>query len=470
MVDKKIGVLIIALLVSLSFISLISAEGLEIQKEIVSSLAIPELNLPAIFNLHITNTNQTDIFRFYSLVGVDLEPTENITLSGGETTIIQLKAYPRFPVQISPNYYSFEYKIKGVYTPIQTDKIAMTIVKLKDAFDLKFDNVNPDSETAILNFKNLGGHAFEKVNLDLSSAFFTNSQEFALAANEVKRIEIAIDRDKMSKLLAGQYVVDAKLVVNSVDATTNTILTFDEVPGITTIELKKGIMLSRLEIEKKNDGNVKTEVTTVITRNLFSALFTSFTIEPDRRDISKFHANYVFSRALSPGDSLRVVATTNWWVFLGALLIIIIIWYVIDEYIRNKIVLKKRVSLVKTKGGEFALKVSILVRARDFVEKIRIIDRLPPMVKVFEKDGLTSSPYKLDERNRRLEWNIQALSAGEERTLSYIIYSKIGVVGKYELPSTEAIYEYKGRIKETDSNHAFLLNETKKLEPLKNKF
>ena len=141
----------------------------------------------------------------------------------------------------------------------------------------------------------------------------------------------------------------------------------------------------------------------------------------------------------------------------------------IDEYIRNKIVLTKRVSIVKTKGGEFALRVNIVVRARDFVEKIRIIDRLPPMVKVFEKDGLTSSPYKIDERNRRLEWNVQALSAGEERVLNYIIYSKIGVVGKYELPATEAIYEYKGRIKESESNRAFLLNETKR-EIVQNKF
>ncbi len=461
MVGKKIGVLIALLSLAL-ILSFISAGTLDIKKDVVSSMAIPELNLPAIYSVLITNTNGTDIFRIYSLVGVDLEPSDNITISGGETRAITLKAYPRFPTQISPNYYSFEYKIKGVYTPIQTDKIAMTIVKLKDAFGLEFEDINPDSETAILNFKNLGGHQFDKINLALSSEFFTSSQEFPLAPAETKKIEITLDRAKMKTLFAGPYVVDAKITVAGVGASSNPILTFSEKPGIKTTETKKGRMLIRYDIEKKNEGNVKTDVTIIITRNLFSGLFTSFNIDPDRTETKRFHTDYVFSRELAPGDSLRVSVTTNWWIFLGVLLVIIIILYIIDEYIRNKVVLTKRVSIVRTKGGEFALRVNIVVRARDFVEKIRVLDRLPPMVKVFEKNGLSSSPYKVDERNRRLEWDIQALSAGEERILTYIIYSKIGVVGRYELPSTEAIYEYKGRIKEASSNRAFLLNETKK--------
>ncbi len=468
MIDKKIGVFVAAVFSLALILSFASAESLSIKKEIVSAQAIPELNLPAIYNLKITNINETDIFTMYSLVGVDIQPAEGITISGGETKDIVLKAYPKFPIEISPNYYSFEYKIKGIYTPIQTDKLAMTIVKLKDAFGLEFESINPDSETTILNFKNLGGHSFDKISLELSSAFFESSQEFALAPSETKRIEITLDREKMKSLFAGQYVVDAKMTVNGVEASPSSILTFEEMPGIKTTEARQGYMLARYEIEKKNEGNVKTEVTTVITRNLFSALFTSFNVEPDRKEIVGFHVNYVFSRDLSPSDSLRVVATTNWWIFLGAILIIIVIWYVVDEYIRNKIVLQKRVSFVKTKGGEFALKITIKARARDFVEKIRILDRLPPMAKVFEKYTSTI-PYKIDERARRLEWNIQALAAGEERILNYIIYSKIGVVGRYELPSTEAIYEYKGRIKEASSNRAFFLNETK-VEAQNNRF
>ncbi|MDP1729127.1 MAG: hypothetical protein Q8L27_02915, partial [archaeon] len=378
-----------------------------------------------------------------------------------ETKTITLEAYPRFPIRVSPNYYSFEYKIKGVYTPIQLDKLSMTIVKLKDAFGMDFDEINPESEYATVHFKNLGGHSFDNIKVQLTSEFFDYSQEFALAPGESKLFTIELNREKMSKLFAGQYVVDSKITVNELEQTATPILTFIEKPGIESTESEKGLMLVRHEMQKNNAGNTKAAVTIVETKNLFSSLFTSFNVEPDRKEYSFFHVNYVFSRELSPGDSLIVNSTTNWWILLGVILIIIMVWYFIDEYIRNKVVVNKQISLVRTKGGEFALKITLHLKARDFIEKIRILDRLPPMVKVFEKFNLDGTPFKIDERTRRLEWNIQALGAGEERTLSYIIYSKIGVVGKYELPSTSVFYEYKGRIKEANSNRAFYSNESK---------
>ncbi|MDP1729369.1 MAG: hypothetical protein Q8L27_04155, partial [archaeon] len=58
---KKLGVLIIAVFSLLMVLSFASAE-LNIKKTIVSAQAIPELNLPAIYTLEITNLNGTDIF------------------------------------------------------------------------------------------------------------------------------------------------------------------------------------------------------------------------------------------------------------------------------------------------------------------------------------------------------------------------------------------------------------------------
>ena len=69
------------------------------------------------------------------------------------------------------------------------------------------------------------------------------------------------------------------------------------------------------------------------------------------------------------------------------------------------------------------------------------------MVKLFDQYGLTR-PDRIDERLKMLEWNVSGMSKGEERVFSYIVYSKIGVVGKFELPQTGAIYEYLGKIKE----------------------
>jgi len=46
--------------------------------------------------------------------------------------------------------------------------------------------------------------------------------------------------------------------------------------------------------------------------------------------------------------------------------------------------------------------------------------------------------------------------------VSYIVYSKIGVLGKFALPPTTAIYEKEGKIKETESNKAYFMAEERK--------
>jgi hypothetical protein len=274
---------------------------------------------------------------------------------------------------------------------------------------------------------------------------------------EEKVLEINLDKDKIKDLFAGPYIVNIKIKSDSISSDTSAILKFEEKSGIETTEIKEGWILRRYEIEKFNRGNMNTEVSVLIKKNIISALFTTLNVAPDRKEFNGLSVSYLYNREISPGESLRVVAKTNWWILLIILVVVLLILYFFNRYIKEKIVLSKRVSFVKTKGGEFALKVSIKVKARDYVERIRLIDRLPPMVKVFEGYGI--APGKVDERNRRLEWNIQALAKGEERTYSYIIYSKIGVMGRFELPRANVIYEFEGKLKDAASNDVFYSNE-----------
>jgi hypothetical protein len=81
-----------------------------------------------------------------------------------------------------------------------------------------------------------------------------------------------------------------------------------------------------------------------------------------------------------------------------------------------------------------------------------------PLVKVFDRfEG--EHPTRVDETSRRIEWKFEKLEEGEKRVLSYLIYSKVGVIGKFALPSTTAIYEKDGEIHETTSNKAFFVTE-----------
>jgi len=120
--------------------------------------------------------------------------------------------------------------------------------------------------------------------------------------------------------------------------------------------------------------------------------------------------------------------------------------------------IKKKINYVRTKGGEFALKVQLKVKARRYVERIKVDDRIPHLVSLYDKFGAVT-PDKIDSTNRRLEWNVDSLNPGEERIFSYIVYSKIGVVGKFELPAAKAIYEREGKIKSSVSNRSFFVNE-----------
>lgn len=45
------------------------------------------------------------------------------------------------------------------------------------------------------------------------------------------------------------------------------------------------------------------------------------------------------------------------------------------------------------------------------------------------------------------------------RTLSYIIYSKVGVLGRFALPVARAVYQREGKVYEAGSNQAFLVTE-----------
>ena len=149
---------------------------------------------------------------------------------------------------------------------------------------------------------------------------------------------------------------------------------------------------------------------------------------------------------------------TNWLFPLLVILFIATIVILTKQYSKTNLVLKKKVSFVKAKGGEFALKVSIFVVAKKYIEKVSIIDKLPPLVKIYERFG-GEKPSRINEKGKKVEWEFEKLEAGEIRMLSYIIYSKIGVMGKFALPATTAIYERNGEISESKSNRAFFIAE-----------
>jgi len=447
--NKKIGILLLFFicLISINFIS----SEIQINKKTVSQFTIPSLNKPALFDIEIKNLGEKDTFNIYTFVGVRLEPSTNFTIDKNEVKKLRLMAYPEIKSKSSPDYYSFRYKIKGEDSGVTEDELVIIIVELQDAFSLKIDPINPDSTKANIEFENLAGYKFDNLKLSLTSSLFNEELELNINPFEKKELEINLDENKIKSLLAGQYIANVVISIENQTGQTSTTVNFQEKESIETNENNKGFFVNTYSIEKKNTGNLKATVNVVIEKNLITSLFTKLSIAPIRTELKGLKINYIYQEELEPNESFNLIVKTNWWILFLVILAVLMLIYLFNNYLRNKLILKKSVQYVHTKGGEFALRVSIYVKARDYVEKIRIFDRLPPMFKVFDKIGLTM-PDKIEEASRRLEWNLSSLSRGESRIFSYIIYSKIGVMGKFELPEAGAAYEFKGHMKDASSN------------------
>lgn len=463
---KRVFVFVVILVFFLlSLVLSVSAQdaiNLEINKEAVNDVIVRELSSPANFELSIKNNGPSDSFEIYSLVGLDIFPKDGFFISTGETKKIKIEVRPSSSLKINDGYFSFAYKIKGASTGIQEDRLTLKITGLKNVLGLSAENINPDSEKTTIYLENREKIDFSKIEAEFSSAFFSKKETFKLLPLEIKSFEITLDKEKLGGLTAGPYILVAKLKTGETEGELESTIHFLEQSNILTIEKKEGWLVYRYEIEKTNEGNVPAVVQTSLTKWLFSRIFTNFNTPFYKKETHGLSVTYTWQKELRPGDSLNVVARTNWFVpilLAIAIVVIIILW---RKYAISDIILKKRIGYVRTKGGEFALKVSILVKARRYAEKIRIIDKLPPVLKLYERYG-TIAPDRIDEKNRRVEWNIESLNEYEETILSYIVYSKIGIVGKFELPPATAIYERDGDVKEASSNRVFFLSEKRKL-------
>lgn len=450
-----------SMLVVLTAISCVSAIDLEIGKKAINEVFVIETNTPAIFEFTIKNLGESDNFEIYSLVGVDIYPKGNFRIEKGQTKIISVEVRALESAKKIPGYYNFVYKIKGSNTGIQEDRMTFKIATLGEVIYLSADSINPESEETSVYFKNIENIEFEDIGAEVSSAFFSFDENFSLLSKEEKSFIVNLNKEKLKTLVAGPYILDAKLKIGHSEATLKSTIKFLEESGISTTETKEGILISRHEIEKKNEGNTIAIIEVTMNKNIISRLFTNLNPQPNKVERKGFTVYYTWQEELRPSESLKVIAKTNWFIpflILAAIIIIIILSRI---YLISDVILKKRINFVKTKGGEFALKVTIIVKARRFAERIAITDKLPPIVKLYERYG-TITPDRIDEKNRRIEWNIESLDQDEERILSYIIYSKIGIVGRFELPPARAVYEREGKIKETSSNRAFFVSEARR--------
>lgn len=449
--------LIMGIFVLLLAIPATSAINVKVEKISENEVLVDGLDKPAVFDLKITNLNGEDNFQFYNLLGFNMFPKGSVHFNPGETKNIELKISPLGSLP-NQGIYSFDYYIKSQDGSEVKERLSFRIIQLEEAFEIGSVNVDPESKSMDIYIENKVNFDFGSIHGKFSSPFFVFEEDFSLGPYEQKKFNIELNKEDFKKLMAGFYTLTAKLDVQDKKADVEGVIKFEEKDILTTSKKDYGFLINTQIVEKKNEGNTMTETETVLKKNIISRLFTSFSPEPDIVDRQGLSVYYSWAEELAPGESLVITARTNWLFPLIVIFFVIAIVLLAKQYSKTHLVLRKKVSFVKAKGADFGLKVSVFVQAKKYIERVHITDRLPPLVKVYEKFGV-EKPDKVSEKDRKIEWNFEKLEAGETRVLSYIIYSKVGVMGRFALPRTNAVYEHEGEIHESNSNQAFFVAE-----------
>jgi len=270
---------------------------------------------------------------------------------------------------------------------------------------------------------------------------------------------VNVNSDKLRKTKAGVYVIKSVFKTKKGDEKINGNLYIGIKKGITSTEDKSGFLVRTDTITKVNVGNVLENTKIEITRNIFSRLFTTFNIEPTTVERDGLLVKYIWVKdGLNPTEAYVVKAETNYILPFFVIIFAVLALFGFKRFSETKIELNKSVSHVKTKNGEFALKVMLSMKAKKDVENVTLIDKVPPIVKIYKKFGMIK-PDKIDIESRRVHWHIGDLNAGEERVFTYIIYSKVGIVGKFSLPEAVAVFEENSKIYEVNSNKVFFMSD-----------
>ncbi len=452
---KRSVIVLMVIVFGAMFLHAVTA--LTVDKLDKGSVLIAELNNPAVFDFTVTNPDQQESAQIYTLVGIPMTPDKSFDLPTGSKTF-EVRAYPPLELRKNSGFLTFEYQIKGELSGIFSDKLRVKIVPLKEVFDISAERLSPTDADAVVLVRNKENTYVQDLSLRLSSPLFDHVQKVSLKPYEVVKVHVPFDHEVVKTLAAGSYVLNADAELQGVKQHWEGVLSYVEKKDVSETTSSEGFIVRKVSVTKTNEGNVPETVSVEMNKDILSRLFTLFTVEPQTSQRNGFFVTYTWEKRLDPSSSLTISTTTNYTLPLVFLILIIVIAVFVSMVLRTNVTLHKRVSFVRTRGGEFALKVRLHLRANKYVENLNIVDRLPGMTTLYDQFGI--QPDKIDSATRRLIWKVPRLNAGEERVFSYIVYSKIKVVGRFELPSATAIFERDGKTQEITSNRTFFVSET----------
>lgn len=433
-----------------------------VEKQVINDIVAKEINSPAKFLLKLTNTgNATDNIELYTYVDAIISPRGAMRINASETKELVMEVYPGQKLREEKNgTYTFVYHIKSDQGAVE-DRLVIKVFSLKSMLFIDTPSFVTVSDSQLnISAENRDKLDVGNVLVKIETPFLKAEKVISLEKTSQKDVVFDIDTKKLESMLAGTYSLTVTLVVGDTALKFDRQISLREKKNIETIDREFGNAIFPIQrITKVNIGNVPEGVEVIVRKNAFARAFTTFTPKPDIVDADGLTYTYRWFKTLNPSKSFYVETQTNYLLPLGILLAIFIIVMLIAVYAAVPVIVRKKVVRVKTPGGEFALKVVILVKARRAIEDVAIRDRLPHLAELHERYG-SIKPERVDKVKRMLEWKIPNMQIGEEHIFSYIMYSKVSIVGRFEIPRAFVVFkDSKGKVKHTISNNVYFLVE-----------
>ncbi len=443
-------------------LSSFASAAILVEKQVINDIVAKEINAPAKFLLRLTNTgNVTDNMEIYTYVDAIITPRGAMRINASETKEFVMEVYPGQKLREEKNgTYTFVYHIKSDMGNVE-DRIVIRVFSVKSMLFISTPSFITASDSQLsISVENRDRLDIGNVLVKVEAPFLKAERVIPIEKTSQRDVVFDIDKKKLESMLAGTYSLTVTIVVGDTALKFDRQISLREKKNIETIDREFGnAVFPILRITKVNVGNVAEEVEVIVRKNAFAKAFTTFTPKPDIVDVEGLTYTYRWFKTLQPSKSFYVEAQTNYLLPLGILFASLIIVMLITVYATVPVVVRKKVIRVKTPGGEFALKVVILVKARRAIDDVTIRDRLPHLAELHERYG-SIKPERVDKVKRMLEWKIPNMQIGEEHIFSYIMYSKVSVVGRFEIPRAFVVFkDSKGRVKHAPSNNVYFLVE-----------
>ncbi len=431
---------VFAILLAL-FLSTTTVLALRVSYDSVQEEVLPGQS--AIYTIHLTNDDPaptTVTIKSLDLAWQMDKDSTSYDLSA-DTTRDVLVTYS--PLSNHPQAKLYGINFQAVTSKTKESKLLpVLVVDYADTVSAEFTSlpiIDPRRSTIVkLLLKNKHNILLSNIAVSLQSTFFKQSQTTTLQGKEQKELEFPITLDPDT--VEGEYTLRALATMDTQNLLTQdfpyTVGRYSNIKEI--IEPQDDFLAQGQTITQTNEGNA---VTTESYKKNFGSIAYTFTLfQPEPTSVVQTDGSTTveWKYNLQPGETVILNYTTNYrkpLLFAFFILIALVLFYTLSK--KHLEVNKRVLVLHTTQGGMAILKIVVTVKnpGKITIHNVSAMDKAPNTLKAPTEFGIIKpASVKDTPEGIKMIWHLASLKAGEERSLTYKIESKMELHKNFLLP------------------------------------